>query len=669
MQTLPVYPASQTASPTKRELAAAPSVPQDGARLPAQLTLVTPPEPDIQKKSVRSQVARLSISETDVVKSDIVAKLSGTCAVEWRDTPAATGDTASVPGSKRRRRRSSAVTVQQPFGKLKQGNMSTSSLPIPNKKKKSVKPASFKLNEKATQKPLSIKDIRDLVQYIFHDTNNSPNWITIENRASLKKVVVLFTPGLLPEDFSLPKDSLFHKNIPKLQDAHLNSISENEQMCKQMCILPLSAPGSKNSLFSAYNSFVNVGLSKKEKIAKVEQLNKKEITLLDLLMTVDDLLHNEYPIHLNTPGLSEEYQKALLLKYQNKEKYSGWVDTVSFQHDGSHTFAIDCEMCLSKNGYVLTRVSVVDFDCNLVYDKFVKPDEPIVDYLTKYSGITEEKLVGVTTTLQDVQQDLLRMISATDVLIGHSLQADLNVLKMRHPLVIDTSIIYEHKAGPPFKPALRYLADEYLQKQIQTDDGNGHDSYEDAMTCMELTKLKIVNGLTFGIGINTENLFHRLTRQGVKSMTLSDSVLRQAPQPKSPAGLETSLKCDNDEEIVQRILANIEEGNLFVARMRELEYARQFVKCKAEDAAAKYADEAVQNLGNRLQRLYAACPASTMLIVCSGNGDPRDWLKLMEEFNELNKEEKASARKERESEIQAAVTKARDAVALVMIKQ
>ncbi|AET40381.1 Rnh70p Ecym_5646 [Eremothecium cymbalariae DBVPG len=685
MQPFPAFSASPLTSPTKSVLQKQPRSPLNHQQcLPTPLALMTSTDSDLQKKSVRSQVAKLSISETDAAKKDLMAKISGTCALEWRDsgepmneprreesTPTWAGD-VTVLGSKRRRR-SSAVPAQQSIahqslGKLRQGSSSTSSLVVPNKKKKPAKPASFKLNEKASQKPLSIKDIRDLVQYIFHDTNNTPNWATIENRASLKKVVVLFTPGLLPEDFNLPKNSTFHENFKMLQTTNLRAIDGNEQMCKQIYNLPLSAPGSKCSLFSAYNSFVNVGLTKKEKIAKLEQLNKKKITLLDLLMTIDDLLHNEYPIHLDTSGLSEEYRKVLNEKYQSEE-YSGWVDTVKFGHEGSHTFAIDCEMCLSTDGYVLTRVSVVDFECNLIYDKLVKPDVPIVDYLTKYSGITEEKLKGVTTTLKDVQRDLLKIISSTDVLIGHSLQSDLNILNIRHPMVIDTSIIYEHKAGPPFKPALRYLADEYLNKQIQNDDANGHDSFEDAMTCMELTKLKIANGLTFGIGINTENLFQRLTKQGVKSMTLSDSTLRQSQQFKTSPGLETSLKCEDDEQIIQGILGNMEEGNLFVGRMRELEYAREFVKSKTEDQGIKSVEEAVKNLGVRLQKLYTACPTSTMIIVCSGNGDPRDWVKLMEEFNELNKEEKATARREREEEIQNAVLKARDAVTLLMIKQ
>lgn len=78
----------------------------------------------------------------------------------------------------------------------------------------------------------------------------------------------------------------------------------------------------------------------------------------------------------------------------------------------------------------MCRVSVVDGDGKLLYDSFVKPKNKIVDYATVYSGITEQLLENVTTTLEDVQRKLAEIIDHNTVLVGHSLNCDLLVLKV-----------------------------------------------------------------------------------------------------------------------------------------------------------------------------------------------------------------------------------------------
>lgn len=60
----------------------------------------------------------------------------------------------------------------------------------------------------------------------------------------------------------------------------------------------------------------------------------------------------------------------------------------------------------------LTHISIVSYDTGeKVYDTLVKPPEPTIDYLTRFSGVTEVRLRNVTTTLENVQQFILTLRS------------------------------------------------------------------------------------------------------------------------------------------------------------------------------------------------------------------------------------------------------------------
>ncbi|KAG7279407.1 hypothetical protein CRUP_024226, partial [Coryphaenoides rupestris] len=147
-----------------------------------------------------------------------------------------------------------------------------------------------------------------------------------------------------------------------------------------------------------------------------------------------------------------------------KESVTGYVQTFSkaLPPDGDGgVFALDCEMCYTTQGLELTRVTVIDSRLKVIYDTFVKPDCKVVDYNTRFSGVTEADLDNTTITMRDVQAVLLMMFSTESILLGHSLESDLLALKVYH------------------------------LKRIIQDNVDGHDSSEDASACMELMFWKL----------------------------------------------------------------------------------------------------------------------------------------------------------------------------------
>jgi RNA exonuclease 1 len=119
----------------------------------------------------------------------------------------------------------------------------------------------------------------------------------------------------------------------------------------------------------------------------------------------------------------------------------------------------------------------------VVYHSLVKPRNPIKNYLTRYSGITAAMLEDVTTTLEEVQSELRRVLPPDAILVGQSLNSDLHAMRMMHPYVIDTSVVYCITGSRRRKTKLSVLTAMFLGKQIQ-NDAAGHNPIEDAIAAM-----------------------------------------------------------------------------------------------------------------------------------------------------------------------------------------
>lgn len=177
-------------------------------------------------------------------------------------------------------------------------------------------------------------------------------------------------------------------------------------------------------------------------------------------------------------------------KWENRTGYLRTLPCSPIPDGDYGVYAMDCEMVYTQGGQELARVTVTDCENNSVYETLVRPDRKVIDYNTRFSGITAEDMDGVTTTIRDVQAVLLSLFTEKTILIGHSLESDLVAVKIIHDTVVDTAVVFPHRLGPPYKRALKTLMAEYLKKIIQ-DDVGGHDSQEDAISCMELMQWRV----------------------------------------------------------------------------------------------------------------------------------------------------------------------------------
>ncbi|ESQ45510.1 hypothetical protein EUTSA_v10010950mg [Eutrema salsugineum] len=149
--------------------------------------------------------------------------------------------------------------------------------------------------------------------------------------------------------------------------------------------------------------------------------------------------------------------------------------------------AVDCEMVLCEDGTEgLVRVGAVDRDFKVILDKFVKPDKPIVDYRTTITGVTADDIENATFSLVDIQKELQPFLSKGTILVGHSLSKDLKVLKIDHPKVIDTALVFKFSnARNSRKPSLNDLCKAIFGNEVRKE-GVSHDCVHDAAAAMKL---------------------------------------------------------------------------------------------------------------------------------------------------------------------------------------
>ncbi|KAF1969908.1 hypothetical protein BU23DRAFT_231902 [Bimuria novae-zelandiae CBS 107.79] len=613
---------------------------------------------------------------------------------------------------------------------------------------------------------VKISDLQSLALYILAD-GTAPQWVAVENRSHIRKVVMLMVPGLemamfngkLPlESDRVDENSSKPKGLDVKHDDYYPASLKPDRLSDSLKPLvdvfphvwPIMGPSESRGknhirLHSPMHAILSSQVPKTQEEKQLKKSGKhkgplpqgakhwqnQRTPIIEYLTSLADQQENEYVVHpawFTTDEAKEAAQQRRKDTHSTAE--DGWVDShVARLEDGDvpdkdieqgsvtagrRVLAVDCEMCKDENDVsVLTRISLIDWDGTVVMDKLVKPDTPIKDYVTQWSGITEEMLRDVTTTLSDIQKELLDILTPHTILVGHSLNSDLNAIKITHPFLVDTGILFPHIKGPPFKQSLKWLAQKFLRKDIQKGT-EGHDSVEDARTCLNLVKQKCERGPRWGTGdTNAESIFKRFER--VIRPKSNDEHRAGAmvdwgnPNQGPGAQAKVAIGCDSDAEIVAGIehaLSGLAVGkngttgqvDFVFARLRELELVRGWwddgrasdeSKARRQAALARLGlppdwDAEISNeaLGkevaktvDNIVRIYKALPPCTAFIVYSGTGDPRE-VRRLRQLQDQHKEEYRSKKWDEitqwgsaeDEQLSRAVKKARNGVGFMTIK-
>ncbi|KAL5324049.1 hypothetical protein ACEPPN_008592 [Leptodophora sp. 'Broadleaf-Isolate-01'] len=180
---------------------------------------------------------------------------------------------------------------------------------------------------------------------------------------------------------------------------------------------------------------------------------------------------------------------------------------------------IDGEMGYTVYGLELIRLTATTWPTGApLFDVLVRPMGPILDLNSRYSGVWPKDMASALPWTASVPDEpssssskpnlrivdspaeartlLFSHLSPSTPLIGHGLENDLNAIRMIHPVIIDTALLYPHKAGLPYRNGLKALMSTHLNRHIQVVvDGKmeGHDSKEDANAAGDLVRLALAN--------------------------------------------------------------------------------------------------------------------------------------------------------------------------------
>ncbi|CAH8563116.1 unnamed protein product [Schistosoma mattheei] len=265
-------------------------------------------------------------------------------------------------------------------------------------------------------------------------------------------------------------------------------------------VFTMSSDNSCEQPFSKLDKDVSV-----EKMSSVKshsiRPNKKSKSFIVNNKSENDQSNQQYNLHNSTSNLYstnnmkevwfDDVPQALIANSMQDQSATtkSLVKLTSFSGP-TRRIAMDCEFVgvgFEGKDDALARVSIVNQFGHTLLDAYVRPEERVVDYRTKFSGIRPRDLRknGPARAFNDVHKEVAELIK-NKILVGHSILKDLKVLRLSHPrrFIRDTS------RYRPFRdlfngriPSLKALTQKVLGVNVQSGE---HDSVEDARATMRL---------------------------------------------------------------------------------------------------------------------------------------------------------------------------------------
>lgn len=132
------------------------------------------------------------------------------------------------------------------------------------------------------------------------------------------------------------------------------------------------------------------------------------------------------------------------------------------------------------NESLCIRVSVVDyFTAEVLVDKLVFPDEPLLNYNTRFSGVNHAQMTTAKSTgdcffgIAAAREAIWKFVGPDTIVVAHSGQNDMNSLRWIHENIVDTHLVESSPVMKLEKKARDKEAEEKKARQEGAGQATG----------------------------------------------------------------------------------------------------------------------------------------------------------------------------------------------------